>query len=924
MSGFGAVFLREVRSSWVTTASWTTLAVGAMLLSIVFIFLAFVPEGVATLQPVMGLAAWMLLLVAPAIAMRSFSEERGSGTMEILQSAPISAFEIVAGKFLAAMLQLLALGGVIVLLGGVLELYARPDWGELASGLLGLLVAGAFWIALGMLASSLTDSQLVSYLLALVAALGLVLTTRLLPNVLPADWAALFFALDPTRRTDDFAIGLLDTGNLAYFIIATAALLWITTMRLARSGIRRCARLRCAIEIIGVLALMVGSIALANGGMWRRSFDLTRTRAYALDLHTVDLLSGLETVNGEGWSIHVLAHGAASDDAVIRQVDEVLARFDNASAVLTASRIDPLDIKSLGAFDTLLARLRAAYQTEVIDYESAIAEAQEGYQALVAFAVNELPKIRGLLGTIAQDNPLHGQIDALARALTRLPNESAAFELFVARGLQSDGAHPIPDHEGVRASLATTLAFWSEQLFATTNVLREWQTLEAAPRAVRVYALEARPRFTTITQTLAQRADNLEQLEALALSEAARAIALGEAAIVIGPGRGAAVIPAWQLFPRTSQETGEGTVRFDRRFRGEEVLAGAIRSLLLEERPWVVFVHAEDRRMFSPAEDGNDLFAITDALRAARFEVVEWNVNSGERPIPPENTRAVWVVVPPLQRNGLEETKAETALLEVAGELIDNGESILLSLSRSILPVLGQDDPWDALAGRLGIDPLTDRVILERIAADEKTFKAQHWQRLAAPREASEHLIANSVGAQTLMLLEPVPLGDIKNPPEQVSFLWSVEPSENRWLEREWRAAIIERQLGAPPESPLLEAVPVVAAIERVNSDGSQQRAIVVGSTSWLLSGLADLSRSLGGERRALEAPGNRALALGGAAWLAGMDDLVRSAGGVAEVSRIKGLSGNARQGWTVVLLGGLPGLFIASGALVLRIRRRA
>ena len=373
MSGFRAVFLREIRSAGVTLASWTTLGIGTFLLSVVFLLLVLIPGGPVTLQPVMGVAAWILLLVVPAMAMRSFSEERRQGTWEILQSAPVATIWIVLGKFLAILAQLMLLGLPIILLGLILELYGRPDWGEIGCGLLGLLLAGSCWLALGMLASTASDSQLVSYLLGLFCSLAVVLLTRLLPSVVPLDWAGTLFAIDPTRRTDDFAIGLLDTGNLVYFLVITVGLLWLTALAAARrpgAGRRRGTAARSVLEIVGVIMAVVATVACFDLPELRRSYDLTRTRAYALDQTTVELLENLPGDPGD-WSIHLLAVESENDGVVLRQVDEVLQRFEDASPNLVAERIDPLDPESLQSFEELLARLRTVYADEVLAYEQA-------------------------------------------------------------------------------------------------------------------------------------------------------------------------------------------------------------------------------------------------------------------------------------------------------------------------------------------------------------------------------------------------------------------------------------------------------------------------------------------------------------------------------------------------------------------------
>ena len=341
----------------------------------------------------------------------------------------------------------------------------------------------------------------------------------------------------------------------------------------------------------------------------------------------------------------------------------------------------------------------------------------------------------------------------------------------------------------------------------------------------------------------------------------------------------------------------------------------------MDERPWVVFVHAEDRRLMQPTTNGNDVFALADALRAARFEVTEWNVSAGDRPIPPAGVRPVWVVVPPLAREGLEISDSENALLEAVGELIGDGEPILLSLSRSILPVLGREDPWVDVARSLGVEPETSRIVLELVPSEDGSLAPQSWQKLSAPAEGADHPLTDAVGTQTLMLLEPLGLGT--DAAEHVRTLWEIEPSSTRWLEQDWRPEVIARRSESIDELRFEEPLPVVMAVEYERTDDRRQRAIVVGGAGWLVSTVADLSRSLGGERSVLEAPGNRALMLSATAWLASMDELVPSSGSISATSRIEGLDPFMRTIWAVLLIGMLPaGLFIAGNVIVFTRRR--
>ncbi len=924
MNGFRAIFFREIRAAFFTPSGWTVLAIGAFLSGLVFTLLSLVPGGPATVQPVLKVSAWILLLVVPALSMKSFSDERRQGTWEILQAAPITPMTVILGKYMALVCQLLMLGLPILLFGVILEIHGRPDWGEIACGLLGLLLGGALWLALGMLASTLTESQLVAYLLALFTSLLVVLGSRLLPGLVGSAQADLFFAIDPTRRIEDFAIGLFDTSNLVFFIVSTAGLLWLTRLMADwRPGLRPRARFvfAGALEWVGLVVLVFGVVAIFDLPSMQRSFDLTRTRAYALDDSTLTLLESLPT-GEEPWTIDLLAVSNENEGGVMRQVDEVLRRFDQASDGLVTSRIDPLDPDSLERFESLILRLRSAYADEVSLYESTLAQALEAYGALRIFAVETLPAFREVLSTLPAETNGAVQLAEIARALTRLGVEGGELELFVNRGLESDGARPIPDHEGVRTALLTTCLFWAEQLESTVAFLQSNMIDSTVTTDLRRFALNERDRFRTVSESMASIADQLKRLPPLALSDASRAIQSGEAAIVTGPGFGAAVVPSWQLFPRNAVDASDGTVRIDRRFRGEEVLAGAIRSLLLPERPMVVLVHGEDRRMLSSSADGGDFYALADALRAARYEVEEWNVTTGERPIAVEGTRPVWLILPPLKRSGLEFSKEETALLGITRELLEGGEPVLLSLGRSILPVLGKEDPWATLVGSLGVRGATDRLVLERVPVDEDTFEFRQWVRLPQPLDGLSHPVSDAVGDQALVILQPVAL-EI-DPDSDAEVLWAIEPDEDRWLESEWRMDRVESRQVIPEEGLFEEPLPVVVALERTIPEQGPQRVLVVGGSGWLLSTVADLSRSMGGDRRVLEAPGNRSLLLASTAWLSGLDELVPQSGGVSEFSRLTGLSETMRRVWGGVFIVILPLSVLGLGGLVVVSRRRA
>lgn len=225
MSRIAAIVSRELRSYFFSPVGYVITALFLLLSGLLFSFLSFDQGQPASLRAVFEFGVWMLLFICPAISMRAIAEERRMGTLEMLMSAPVSEVEVVLGKFFAALGFLLVMLVPTLALVWALELYGRPDYGELASGYLGMMLAGAAYLASGILASTLTTSQMAAFLVTLFFWIALSIGAKVLPGYLPEPWATAVFAVDPEPRLRDFAIGLIDTSHVVYFVSLTAVFL---------------------------------------------------------------------------------------------------------------------------------------------------------------------------------------------------------------------------------------------------------------------------------------------------------------------------------------------------------------------------------------------------------------------------------------------------------------------------------------------------------------------------------------------------------------------------------------------------------------------------------------------------------------------------------------------------------------------------
>ena len=169
------------------------------------------------IRPLLQNVTIMILFLMPMITMRTYSEEKRSGTIELLLTSPVTDFQIIMGKFIGVLTLYAIMLAVTAIHIALLFFYGHPEWKPIVTAYFGLLLLGGCFIALGLLISSLTSNQIVAGMVTFAVFLLLWIIT----------WIGSFSGPTVDKITqyisildhlDDFGKGVLDTTHLIYYL----------------------------------------------------------------------------------------------------------------------------------------------------------------------------------------------------------------------------------------------------------------------------------------------------------------------------------------------------------------------------------------------------------------------------------------------------------------------------------------------------------------------------------------------------------------------------------------------------------------------------------------------------------------------------------------------------------------------------------
>ncbi len=292
--------LKKEITQFFGSGTGTMVSVVFLLLSGLFLWIFSgnynIPEGgYATLDGLFEIAPWIYLFLIPAVTMRMIADEKRSGTMELLLARPVTEFQLIMAKFLAALtVVLLTLIPTLVyflsvyLLGSpVGSIDTGATWGSYT----GLFSLAVIYITIGLMTSSVTDNQIVAFILAVFMCFfwysGFGFISRL---PMPSYLASVITSLGIEAHYDSVSRGVLDSRDLLYFLFMAGFFMLVT--RIILEWRRR--PLKHSLNHLLLYIFAAGMLTLISGNMFFR-VDFTTEKRYTLSSQTRDLLLKVNT-----------------------------------------------------------------------------------------------------------------------------------------------------------------------------------------------------------------------------------------------------------------------------------------------------------------------------------------------------------------------------------------------------------------------------------------------------------------------------------------------------------------------------------------------------------------------------------------------------------------------------------------------------
>lgn len=225
-----AIFEKEFKSYFNSPIAYIFIITFLLFSSWLF-FRTFFLLGQAHLRPLFSIFPWLFLILAPAITMRSWAEEKKMGTIEVLMTLPLKDHEVVLGKFFSSFIFMLTSVLLTFPLALTVYLLGNPETGTILGGYLGASLMGGAYLAIGLFVSSLTRNQIIAFITSIITCFAfLIIGEDIVLMSTPAMLAPLFTYLGLGAHFESISRGVIDSRDLIYYLSVIGFFLFLNTL----------------------------------------------------------------------------------------------------------------------------------------------------------------------------------------------------------------------------------------------------------------------------------------------------------------------------------------------------------------------------------------------------------------------------------------------------------------------------------------------------------------------------------------------------------------------------------------------------------------------------------------------------------------------------------------------------------------------
>ena len=219
---------REIRTYFNSPVAYIVVTVFTVITGYLFFTQLFL-EKQAELRQLFGFMPFLFMFMVPAVTMRLLADERSSGTLELLSTMPVRDWEVVVGKFLAALALVCTAVGLTLAFAITVRLLGPLDRGPAIGGYIGLVLMGGAFVAIGVMCSAFTRNSIVAFIAAFGISFALYLFGKL-TQFMPESLQPIVSFLSIDGHFENISRGVIDTRDVVYYLsIISACLLLATT-----------------------------------------------------------------------------------------------------------------------------------------------------------------------------------------------------------------------------------------------------------------------------------------------------------------------------------------------------------------------------------------------------------------------------------------------------------------------------------------------------------------------------------------------------------------------------------------------------------------------------------------------------------------------------------------------------------------------